>query len=701
MSKLTQSTIARIIACFLFTVSASAFVLSAIAIVVLSECNVYFDDGAALRYYLYSNYAYEAEAEIMNKYVIPKLQNGETADYNYLNERFSVKNSNVAIVAETADGTLLYSNSVPAGSRYNNSNTWQIEIPSDTAFNDGSHDIIITAQNDGGGSFFYQDRSRDIFSPSTVLNAYTPQTELYTVYNKDSGGSGKFVKVNVTTSISDRLSVKDKLFYLVALADLFIKNRYPLVIVCIASFLAALFLFVFMLYSSGHRKGHDGIYLEPQDKIPLDLFSLAALFLIYVTVSFAYIVIKYYSLSNVIISTAALLAAFILVLLILLSLVLTFVTRIKYGKWWKNTLFFKVIHLVYKILEFVFGKIARLVSNVPLFWKTALIFAVVTAVELVVLLRFSFGTIFVWWLVEKLIVGSVLFFTVTDMKNIKRGAEEIASGNTEYKIETRNMYGLFKSHAETLNKVSDGLSNAVNERMNSERLKTELITNVSHDLKTPLTSIVNYVDLMKKEDIQPEKAKEYLEVLDRQSKKLQKLTLDLLEASKASTGNIKVETEPTDINVLLSQLEGEYAERLAANDLELHISNVQEGTYISADGRLLSRVFDNLMTNICKYTQPGTRVYVTAKTSAKHAVIEFKNISKHQLNISGDELMERFVRGDSSRNTEGSGLGLSIAKSLTELQKGSLEIMVDGDLFKAVVTMELTSPSISFSEEDV
>jgi len=700
MSKLTQSTIARIIACFLFTVSASAFVLSAIAIVVLSECNVYFDDGAALRYYLYSNYAYEAEAEIMNEYVIPKLQNGETADYNYLNERFSGKNSNVAIVAETADGTVLYSNSAPAGSRYNNSNSWQIEIPSDTAFNDSSHDIKITVPNDGSGSFFYQNRSRDIFSTSTMLNAYTPQTELYTVYNKD-GGSGKFVTVNVTTSISDILSVRDKLFYLVALADLFIKNRYPLVLICIVTFLAALFFFVFMLYSSGHRKGHEGIYLEPQDKIPLDLFSFAALFLIYVTVYFAYIVIRHYALSNVIISTAALLAAFILVLLILLSLVLTFVTRIKYGKWWKNTLFFKIIHLVYKILEFIFRKIARLVLNLPLFWKTALIFAIITALELIVLFRFSFGTIFVWWLVEKLIVGSVLFFTITDMKNIKRGAEEIASGNTEYKIETRNMYGDFKSHAETLNKVNDGLSNAVNERMKSERLKTELITNVSHDLKTPLTSIVNYVDLMKKEDIQPEKAKEYLEVLDRQSKKLRKLTLDLLEASKASTGNIKVETEPTDINVFLSQLEGEYAERLAANDLELHIKNAEEGTYINADGRLLSRVFDNLMTNICKYTQPGTRVYVTAKSDSGSAVIEFKNISKHQLNISGDELMERFVRGDSSRNTEGSGLGLSIAKSLTELQNGSLEIMVDGDLFKAVVTMTLTSPLISFSEEDV
>jgi signal transduction histidine kinase len=237
--------------------------------------------------------------------------------------------------------------------------------------------------------------------------------------------------------------------------------------------------------------------------------------------------------------------------------------------------------------------------------------------------------------------------------------------------------------------------------MKSERLKTELITNVSHDLKTPLTSIVNYVDLMKKEDIQPEKAKEYLEVLDRQSKRLKKLTLDLLEASKASTGNISVSNEPTNIKVLLSQLEGEYAEKLAASNLELHVSVPEEDMWISADGRLLSRVFDNLMNNIFKYTQPGTRVYVTARAEGENSVIEFKNISKYQLNISGDELMERFVRGDSSRNTEGSGLGLSIAKSLTELQNGELDIVVDGDLFKAIVSMELTPPEISFSAEDV
>ena len=679
MSKLTENTIARIIACFLFTVSAAVFVLSGAAIVLLSEFDVYFDDGAALRHGIYSTFAHEAEREIMSSYVVPALTTGQAdeSEYNYLKDRYSSANSNISVRAETSNGSALFKNDVSEGSRFNYSNTWTVNIN--------------PAQGTGENPKFYA--SGSFMNSNGNIGYY--------IFPEKSGENNSNITVNFYASVRDKLSARDKLFYLIALADLFIKNRYLLVAVCIVSFLIAVFLFVFMLYSAGHRKGHEGIYLEPQDKIPLDLFGFVSVAFCGFCAYIAIAVIDIYGTANVLISIAIFVAAFLVCLLVMLALVLTFVTRIKYGKWWKNTVIFKVLYLIYRIFAFFFRKIARLCKNLPMFWKTALIFIAISLAELVVLLKYSFGTIFVFWMVEKLIVGSVLFFTVIDMKNIKKGAEEIASGNTGYQINTAKMYGDFKKHAETLNKVNDGLSNAVNERMKSERLKTELITNVSHDLKTPLTSIVNYVDLMKKEDIQPEKAKEYLEVLDRQSKRLKKLTLDLLEASKASTGNIKVSNEPTDIKVLLSQLEGEYAEKLAASNLELHVSVPWENMWINADGRLLSRVFDNLMNNIFKYTQPGTRVYVTAKENSGKAVIEFKNISKYQLNISGDELMERFVRGDSSRNTEGSGLGLSIAKSLTELQNGSLEIMVDGDLFKAIVSMELAPPEISFSEEDV
>ena len=232
------------------------------------------------------------------------------------------------------------------------------------------------------------------------------------------------------------------------------------------------------------------------------------------------------------------------------------------------------------------------------------------------------------------------------------------------------------------------MQNAVNEKMKSERMRTELITNVSHDIKTPLTSIINYVDLIKKEKPENEKIKEYIGVLDRQSVRLKKLIEDLVEASKASTGNLTVNLAECEAGVLLSQTVGEFDERLKNAGLTPVLNIPEEPVKIMADGRHLWRVFENLTGNVCKYSMPGTRVYMELVKRDGKAVITFKNISKYELNISGEELMERFVRGDKSRNTEGSGLGLSIARSLTELQKGEMRIEVDGDLFKVTLTFD-------------
>jgi len=226
----------------------------------------------------------------------------------------------------------------------------------------------------------------------------------------------------------------------------------------------------------------------------------------------------------------------------------------------------------------------------------------------------------------------------------------------------------------------------VEARLQSERLKTELITNVSHDIKTPLTSIVNYVDLLSKTDITDPTALEYVAVLERQAQRLRKLTEDLVEASKAATGNISVHLAPTDLNVLLSQVCGEYEQRLAEKNLQTVFTPAAGSPHILSDGQLLWRVLDNLMGNVCKYAMPGTRVYITAEEEDGRAGLSIKNISLYPITVTGQELTERFVRGDSSRSTEGSGLGLSIAASLTELQQGTFAIHVDGDLFKAQLT---------------
>lgn len=328
---------------------------------------------------------------------------------------------------------------------------------------------------------------------------------------------------------------------------------------------------------------------------------------------------------------------------------------------------------------------------IPLVWQAIVIWGGISLLELIVFAASANqpDALFAWWLLGKCILTPIIILTAIAMRRLQAGGKALADGDLNYSIDTRHLHLALRQHAENLNSIADGMQKAVNEQMRSERFRTELITNVSHDIKTPLTSIVNYVDLLKKEDVQPEKAREYIAVLDRQSARLKKLTEDLVEASKASTGALPVNLEPTEVNVLLGQVAGEYLDRLEAAGLEPVFKPDPSAPKIMADGKLLWRVFDNLLSNICKYALPGTRMYFSSEVCGETVVITFRNISRYALDISADELMERFVRGDASRSTEGSGLGLSIAQSLTQLQKGTFRLAVDGDLFKAIVTFDL------------
>ncbi|MBQ1965886.1 MAG: HAMP domain-containing histidine kinase, partial [Clostridia bacterium] len=274
-------------------------------------------------------------------------------------------------------------------------------------------------------------------------------------------------------------------------------------------------------------------------------------------------------------------------------------------------------------------------------------------------------------------------------QTLGKQAKSIADGDLQHKINTKYFFGPLKEHGKHLNRISDGLNTAVNERIKSERTKTELITNVSHDIKTPLTSIINYVDLLSKEKEFNETTAEYLLVLQRQSARLKKLTDDIVEASKASSGALILHKSPCDLGVLLEQTAAEYQEKTAEYNLTVLLSKPEAPVTVMADGQRLWRVFENLMNNVCKYALPGTRVYLDLTTDGNQAIITFRNISKDPLNIRAEELTERFVRGDQSRHSEGSGLGLAIARSLTELQQGTFEISIDADLFKVTVTFPL------------
>ena len=272
---------------------------------------------------------------------------------------------------------------------------------------------------------------------------------------------------------------------------------------------------------------------------------------------------------------------------------------------------------------------------------------------------------------------------------VRKGIERIASGDLEYQIPTEKLKGEYKHTAEMINDIGNGLNRAVDEKIKSERLKTDLITNVSHDIKTPLTSIINYVDLLKREDIDDPKIQGYLKVLEEKSQRLKTLTEDVVEASKVSSGNINLQMMDVNFVEILNQTIGEIEEKMSANDLEVIASVPEIPVIVHVDGRRMWRVLENIFNNAAKYAMPRTRVYADLQIKEEVAEFTLKNISAQKLNIKAEELTERFIRGDISRSTEGSGLGLSIASTLTEMQGGTFEVYVDGDLFKVTITLPL------------
>ncbi len=437
----------------------------------------------------------------------------------------------------------------------------------------------------------------------------------------------------------------------------------------------ALFFFCFLMASAGHWAGHEGIHLTWLDKIPADVWLLVLLCTFFIGWEELY-----YEWGRVFFYAA-------LVPLVLLFLC-AFAAQCKAGTVLRSALIGRIARFLWRIVRSLFLGLWRIARNLPLLWKTALVMAGVFFLEMLFVLA-GYGSVDGIFVIMKAVELLAALYIALNLRALQKGGEKLARGDFSSPIDTRYLIGDFKRYGQELNDVQSGLEQAVQEQMKAEHLKTELITNVSHDIKTPLTSIVNYVDLLKKEDMPSPAAREYIAVLDRQSHRLKKLTEDLVEASKASSGALNVELQPTDVNVLLSQIEGEYQERLAACHLTLVTQPPAPGTMIQADSRLLSRVMDNLVSNVCKYAMENTRVYVTAAVRDGQAVISFKNVSRDELNISPDELMERFVRGDASRHSEGSGLGLSIARSLVQLQGGTFALSIDADLFRADIVFPL------------
>lgn len=438
---------------------------------------------------------------------------------------------------------------------------------------------------------------------------------------------------------------------------------------------------IYLIYSLGYVKNKEEIYLSWLDKIPLEILFFGYCLLFFVEAALLVMCLSVISVDVNLCVMLIMLVGYFSVLSALYGAG-TLLKRIKAHTFFKNSIAYRILKWLVQKYKNVKNIIS---SNKNLGGKIALYFIGIVTVSILIGLIFKeFGIlldiVFWIWCYYKIMKE------VDKFKQIHDATEKIYKGDTNIKLDESLYTGVLKELAIYINDIAGGFSNAIKESLKSERLKTELITNVSHDIKTPLTSIINYVDLLKQENIQNEKAKEYIEVLDNKSQRLKKLIEDLVEASKASSGNIKINKEVLNVKELLNQVTGEFEDKFNSRGLNI-ISKLPEKTvYIKADSRYLYRVLENIYSNVAKYAEENTRVYIDCILEEENTVaIYVKNISKDELNISADELMQRFVRGDKSRNTEGSGLGLSIAKSLTELQDGTFNIYLDGDLFKVAI----------------
>ncbi len=493
----------------------------------------------------------------------------------------------------------------------------------------------------------------------------------------------------VTGYVLQDLAYDDQFSQYVSLVGNMYQYRFALVVLVCVCLAALLCLVVYLLSAAGHRPDRQGIALNPFDKLPGDLYLAAVIGGVTLLAMLFHRSFYWEGWITLVTGIACLLAAGILVTAFLMSLA----TRVKYGQgyWWRRSVIGFCLVLLLRACRFVVRGARSLFGMLPTIWKWLLIGGLAWIFTLACLNPYTTG---MGALATACLWAFLIVYPAWSFGQLRKAARRMAEGKFQEKVPLDHLHGSFRQIAQDLNALGQGASLAVERQLRSERMKTELITNVSHDIKTPLTSIVNYVDLLQKPHT-PQEGEQYLEVLARQSQRLKKLTEDLVEMSKASSGNIPVNLAPVNVVELVNQALAEYEEKLKKAQLPVVFTARQSEILTMADGRLFWRVLDNLLGNCVKYAQPGTRVYVDVVKYEKKVMISMKNVSRAELNLPAEELMERFVRGDCARNTEGSGLGLNIAKTLMELQKGKLNLVIDGDLFKAVLLFDNLEPGQS------
>ena len=710
MKKLKRSTLCKTLAVILFLALCLSFAAGALSVGMLYSAGYYSRGTEAARELLAENLC-QNEAWLIADRLLPINDDGEpnaylATDDNYRYEifdssgtlRFSTYAGEETLSTVTVPGSNWYPYSAfpegelwgeeDAASDGENANA-EISEPLPTPLPAGVTPVPVPTESAADDAALQKtEETQTDIQPAKPLPTVTPDPmpTPHVTTPGDVYSRGQTVNFTVTCYLLRDMKARDNAAFQTRCFDFASARSRELIITAIGSLLLAILFFVFLMAAAGHRKDTDEITPRLTEKIPFDLFTAFVVLAGFAVLTYFFDTMERASRSYDIV-LSLILAALLLCAAVLLALwwCMSLAVRVKTGGLVRGTLCYKLLRFLLRAAGGVWGWGKMIVTSIPLIWRGMLILCGAEFIGFLILAMNDRRAGPVGFFVNLFVFFPLTLLALISAKKLRTGASEIAKGNTAYRIDTKYLFGEFRRHAEDLNAIQSGISRAVEARLRSERMKTELITNVSHDIKTPLTSIVSYVDLLSKEKIDNEKAKEYIEVLQRQSARLKKLTDDLVEASKASSGALPVTIEDCDLAVMLDQTAGEYGEKLAEKGLTLVVRKGEGSVPVRADVRHTQRIFDNLMGNILKYALPGTRVYLELAEGKTGPAVIFRNTSRNELALSAEELTERFVRGDASRSSEGSGLGLSIARSLSELQGGSLAVTVDGDLFKVTL----------------
>ena len=664
MQKLRQSTLMKILCYLLIPIVTGILILSIANVVIVSEYgqigdkNQYLETENFGENYLYSiiskiRYIKNTKTEIYRYSEYTKIEDenyNSSIYYNDSNYDNSSINSyiNYIIVDEKTEN--LYTNIKSSDYKKeiqemkNKKNFWEYE--------GGKITTNIDSINQDNAKYILASYSKNYLEGMKVYSSFNEEAYVYS--------NSYYIQHVVCEIFKDHTNIPT---YLIPLSSILLVA-----------------MIIYLIWAIGHEKDKKEIQLGGIDKVPYEILLTIIFFALGIFISIG------------IASVETRIPQKMLIPLIVLSYlgsyasfavgISTTIKRLKAKSFWHSFLIYKIYYWLKektkKFFKVVSDKNSSKKKITIFYWGFIIVSGLIflaTASGIGILLLLVFWT----W------IFILILKYIEKVDKINKALKEIYEGNPNVHLEKEELTGVLKQMAEYINDIAGGFTNAIEQSLKSERLKTELITNVSHDIKTPLTSIINYVDLLKRENIEDEKIKQYIDILNQKSLRLKKLIEDLVEASKVSSGNVKLNIEVIDLKELLAQTLGEFEDRFETKKLKIDLEMPKEEVKIKADNRYMYRVIENLFSNITKYSIDNSRVYISLTKQNDRIKLEIKNISKDKLNISPDELMQRFVRGDKSRYTEGSGLGLSIAKSLTEMQGGKFDINIDGDLFKVII----------------